>query len=186
MLVNDKEYYNREEALSKLKTYSANLTRLVRTKKVKFVEINGERFYEKKSVDCVRVKTRNFTSTNEVKPCPICGKEKSITEFPRDWGAAPCKDCLSKSNRDKKREFKRKIVEYKGGKCVLCSESSLPVLEFHHIDPSKKEFSFGSKQPTVFAKVKEELDKCVLLCSNCHKKVHAGILSLSSIEDYQI
>ena len=67
--------------------------------------------------------------------------------------------------------LKVKAVEYKGGKCQLCGYSKcIAALEFHHRDPNQKEFSL-SKVIRSFEKMKKELDKCDLLCSNCHREV---------------
>ena len=48
-------------------------------------------------------------------------------------------------------------------------------LDFHHIDPTKKEFAISKLKAYSFYKLKPELDKCVLLCKNCHAEYHAGI-----------
>lgn len=66
-------------------------------------------------------------------------------------------------------------MEYAGGKCLLCSEKVLPALDFHHINPQDKlknisEFYCWSEE------LVEELDKCACLCSNCHRKVTAGLV----------
>jgi 5-methylcytosine-specific restriction endonuclease McrA len=75
-----------------------------------------------------------------------------------------------------RRELKTKSVEYKGGSCQICGykkcESSL---HFHHLDPTEKDFSFSKKKSLGWSVVKEELDKCVLVCSNCHGEIHAGV-----------
>ena len=50
-------------------------------------------------------------------------------------------------------------------------------LEFHHLDPSQKDFGISSKGYTrSWDKVKEELDKCILVCSNCHREIHSGLI----------
>jgi len=52
-------------------------------------------------------------------------------------------------------------------------------LDFHHIDPKEKEFGLSVKRLTrSWEKMKKELDKCVLICANCHREVHAGITQL--------
>jgi formate-dependent nitrite reductase cytochrome c552 subunit len=48
-------------------------------------------------------------------------------------------------------------------------------LEFHHRDPTQKDFSLGHAKMTNFEKVKSELDKCDLLCANCHREEHARL-----------
>lgn len=63
-------------------------------------------------------------------------------------------------------------VAYKGGKCNLCGyNKSIWALEFHHRDPKEKEFTISGGTKS-FEKLKKELDKCDLLCSNCHSEEH--------------
>ncbi len=70
--------------------------------------------------------------------------------------------------------------EYKGGKCVMCGYSRYSgALDFHHKDPSQKDFGLSTKGLTrSWEKIKEEIDKCVLVCANCHRELHAGITQL--------
>ncbi len=70
-------------------------------------------------------------------------------------------------------------LEYKGGRCVICGYCACPAaLEFHHVDPETKEFGAASIRGMLDGgfteRVKAELDKCILLCANCHREVHAG------------
>lgn len=83
----------------------------------------------------------------------------------------------SKQVSDFRRRLKRKAVDYKGGKCERCGYNKyVGALEFHHTNPTEKDFNIGSKGHTrAWDKVKIELDKCQLLCSNCHKEVHGEI-----------
>ncbi len=81
-----------------------------------------------------------------------------------------------------KRRHKIKImaIEYKGSKCQLCGyKKHVGALELHHVDPTQKSFGIGQKGYTrAWEKVKAELDKCVLLCANCHREVGAGVTQL--------
>jgi transcription elongation factor Elf1 len=64
--------------------------------------------------------------------------------------------------------------------CLICGESESACLDFHHLDPSKKDAAIGeimASSPSI-AKVMIEVEKCVVLCANCHRKVHAGLLKL--------
>lgn len=76
-----------------------------------------------------------------------------------------------------RRNLKKRAIEYKGSKCVRCGYSKCPAaLEFHHTDPSQKDFGIGAHGHTrAWKYVKIELDKCELLCSNCHREVHFEI-----------
>lgn len=71
--------------------------------------------------------------------------------------------------------LKRKCVEYKGNKCNICSyDRCIQALEFHHRDPAEKDFAIGANGVTrAWSKVMVELDKCDLLCANCHRETHA-------------
>lgn len=63
--------------------------------------------------------------------------------------------------------------------CKLCGEDESSCLDFHHLDPTKKEYSISSApRHKSFKKIMEEIEKCIVLCSNCHRKVHAGVIVL--------
>ena len=70
-------------------------------------------------------------------------------------------------------------LEYKGGRCERCGYNRcLEALEFHHISSSEKDFSVSSRGYTrSWKRVREELDKCILLCANCHREIHAQVSS---------
>lgn len=72
-------------------------------------------------------------------------------------------------------------VNYKGAKCMICGYSKcLQALEFHHVNSSEKDFSVSNKGYTrSWKKVKEEIDKCALVCANCHREIHAGLRKIN-------
>lgn len=75
-----------------------------------------------------------------------------------------------------RRRKKKLLVEYKGGKCQKCgfNEPIYDCYDFHHLDPSEKEFGIGhsdGKNLSLEA-LKKEADKCILVCANCHRKIH--------------
>lgn len=71
-----------------------------------------------------------------------------------------------------------KMVEYKGGKCEICGYNKcIEALEFHHINPKEKDFSISGGTKS-FNTLKPELDKCILVCANCHREIHSGITKL--------
>ena len=75
---------------------------------------------------------------------------------------------------------KQKLVDYKGGKCICCDYNKyIGALEFHHIDPSKKDFAIGTGGKTrALEALKKEVDKCVLVCANCHREIHANLITI--------
>lgn len=84
------------------------------------------------------------------------------------------KENLTKSVVEFRRRLKERAVQYKGGKCQMCGYGRcMRALEFHHRDPSKKDFSIGANgTPRKWSVLKKELDKCTLLCANCHREEH--------------
>lgn len=113
------------------------------------------------------------------KECKVHGLTKFNTCKDGDGTRLRCGLCQTEAVTKRRRNLKLEAIEYKGGMCADCGYSSNPsVLEFHHTDPSEKEFAIGSGGITrSFEKVKIELDKCLLLCANCHREEHDRIES---------
>ncbi len=72
-----------------------------------------------------------------------------------------------------RRRAKRELIRYKGGKCFQCgyNKDCPSAYDFHHRDPKQKDFAIGGKTKKL-EKLKEEADKCDLLCRNCHAEIH--------------
>ena len=110
--------------------------------------------------------------------CPSCGTSKPASEYyTRRKGrnlSAYCKLCTRKASLSALRDFKEKCVEYKGGFCEKCGyDRYFGALEFHHVNPKNKDFEISSVKRNLLCNVvKKELDKCLLLCSNCHAEEH--------------
>lgn len=82
---------------------------------------------------------------------------------------------LNKSVRYRNRQ-KQKAVTYLGGKCNRCGyNKSLAALDFHHKDPNKKDWMPSRLMSYKWDIIKDELDKCELVCANCHRELHEGI-----------
>ena len=80
-----------------------------------------------------------------------------------------------KLNAKMKRMAKKiMLVDYKGGCCSKCGDTRFYVMNFHHLDDSK-EFNISGKAVSRDSTLLEEVDKCDLLCANCHQKLHADI-----------
>jgi 5-methylcytosine-specific restriction endonuclease McrA len=91
---------------------------------------------------------------------------------------------LIKAVAKRRRKIKELSIEYKGGKCQTCGYNKCAAaLELHHLDAKEKSFGVAEKGYTrSWEKVKAELDKCILLCANCHREVSAGILQIPTYE----
>lgn len=116
----------------------------------------------------------------ETKICTRCKKELPIEDF--NWRSkekgtrrSECKYCHT--------EFMKKIYEDKKAlvanirsqlKCQKCGESKEYMLDFHHLDPDKKEETIARMTSNNYRidKVLNEIRKCIVLCSNCHREFH--------------
>jgi len=85
-----------------------------------------------------------------------------------------CKKCRSEAVQRRREKLKEKAVEYKGSCCEKCGYSKcISALEFHHLDPAQKDFGISAYGHTyAWKKIKLELDKCILICANCHREAH--------------
>lgn len=90
-------------------------------------------------------------------------------------------------NRNKERRNKRKewYQEFMSTRCcIVCQENSLECLDWHHLDPKEKDGQVGKmlnhfrSMENVFS----EMNKCIILCANCHRKYHAGNLEFGTTE----
>ena len=81
----------------------------------------------------------------------------------------------------RRKKIKELSVEYKGGCCEKCGYNKYQgALEFHHLDPTQKDFNIShGKGYTFNDKIKNELDKCILVCANCHREIHGNIGSFA-------
>lgn len=100
-----------------------------------------------------------------------CGKD--LTGKQKHFCSLCCRRKFHVSQRRKK--LKQMAIEYKGGKCQLCGyDRCVAALVFHHC--SDKNFGIAKSGYTrSWRKICEELDKCILLCSNCHAEIHDGL-----------
>ncbi len=118
-----------------------------------------------------------------IKYCEICGKKFNSNSYSRIY----CFECSGDSSRlDNtsrkhqktilRRSMKLQAVKLLGGKCSICGYNRcIDALEFHHKDPSVKEFKLGSGNTMSWKEYKAEALKCILVCSNCHKEIHNKI-----------
>lgn len=127
----------------------------------------------------------------EKKVCSTCNEEKPLTDYylrnsrnnkPYDR----CKKCFSNYCSERGIERKIQSIKYKGSSCVDCGikfpDEPYVIFDFHHTDPNQKEFVWAQLKLKSDEKIKKELDKCELLCSNCHRKRHHKMVTPSGFE----
>ncbi len=104
--------------------------------------------------------------------CSICNR-KYIYHRKSGHTKSKCNSCLVNK---RKLEVKIKALKYKGDKCLICKYKKCKnSLVFHHKNPKNKKFSLSGNHTLAWKRIEKELDKCVLLCLNCHGEVHAGL-----------
>jgi transposase len=111
--------------------------------------------------------------------CPHHGITLHVRE-PR--GYFRCRLCRQRAVIRRRRKVKQLLVDEAGGRCRLCGyDRCFAALEFHHLDPSAKEFTVSRCGAHSISRLRAEVRKCILLCSNCHAEVEHGACSISQV-----
>ena len=119
-----------------------------------------------------------------MKQCSKCKTIKPLDNFYLKSGRinqylSYCKECFNRQCHKYQIDKKMEIVRYKGGKCCCCDyDRNIDALEFHHVEPNKKDFNISKIRNRKLESIKHEVDKCILVCANCHKEIHSGIILL--------
>lgn len=134
-----------------------------------------------------------------MKKCTICNKLKQFSEFnkkktSKDGFQYHCRQCSKKEARqhynenkssyidknERNRETKKEwMSELKADlECQVCEESESCCLDFHHRNPEEKDFVIAVAVNNCYSKerILQEIEKCAVVCSNCHRKIHAGLI----------
>lgn len=118
----------------------------------------------------------------QTKQCTDCKEVKTISKFYLSKTHAQgvmcyCKTCFNKRAIRRWIQRKKEAIEYKGSSCERCglhiSMAHYSVFEFHHADRTQKEVDWSKLRLKSMVSIKKELDKCQLLCANCHRIVHS-------------
>lgn len=133
---------------------------------------------------CTKCKKDNIDNLipkdENIKKCAICGKSFIANSFNRKY----CYECSPLSSKQDRavsitclrRAIKKQLVKYKGGKCSICGyDKSLNALQFHHLESSDKDFTLSAAYNNGhfdMDKLYKEVDKCILVCANCHAELH--------------
>jgi hypothetical protein len=113
------------------------------------------------------------------KECSVHG----LTEYRlRKDGRYRCGQCNTDAVIRRRHKVKQMAVEYKGGECEICGyKKYIGALQFHHMNPNEKDFNVSQKGHTrSWNRVKSEIDKCILVCANCHAEIHSNEIQIMS------
>ena len=116
---------------------------------------------------------KEFENHRRRKTCFECTPQRNTYSSREEYQKARRKS-VAINVKNKRKRLKQDAVAYKGGKCERCGyDKCIDALEFHHLDATQKDFGISAKGYTrAWSKVKEELDKCVMVCANCHREIH--------------
>lgn len=121
----------------------------------------------------------NINTNTTHKECPRCKKTKDRKlDFYHKKNekvkvSSYCKSCILETNAERRRAVKQQSIDYLGGCCSKCGYNKCnSALEFHHLDPNEKDIDYLNQRMS-FEKLKPELDKCILVCANCHREIHS-------------
>lgn len=140
-----------------------------------------------KDHNILTVRQVRWSKTKEVdgeKICAWCDVKKKVEEFniqvkSTGYRLTVCKKCSSENNSKNKMARKVEMVKYKGSECLNCkiklTEDNSSIFDFHHRDPKEKDIDLVKIKGRSWERVVVELDKCDLLCANCHRLVHAKL-----------
>lgn len=110
------------------------------------------------------------------KICRDCKLRFNKTEFYKGGGtktSSYCKTCVSNRNNTNRKLIKLKAIEYLGGCCNKCRYNKCSAaLEFHHVNPLEKDRKYNNIRKAFTPVLISELNKCILLCANCHRELH--------------
>lgn len=128
----------------------------------------------------------------ETKVCSKCGIEKPVTEFHKNGFDRQgnqkyrgyCKACAC-ALEAARYQCKKAFIDEQRKVCAKCGDTRQYVLDYHHKDPTIKEFTIGKLKKGSLQVLQHEIDKCIVLCANCHREFHYfNKINGISIEDY--
>ena len=132
---------------------------------------------------CSQTNVRYFLNTYNLRTnktlkkahCLKCGESDASKFYGRrkDY----CGKCHNQDVKARGHSKRLKALDYLGGECKACGfDKYKTALDIHHLDPNQKDDNFASMRGWSWERIQIELDKCILLCRNCHSAVHNGEL----------
>lgn len=152
--------------------------------KIGYVQLRDSRtihavkcYCDNNSIDYSHLVDMEYTKENypNTLVCKVCKVEKPYTEFyiSNNRIFYTCKQCTREQERQKYKNRQDKVNQYKQTlKCKKCGDDRFYLLDFHHIDPNQKDFSISDNPHMKLETLMLEIEKCVVLCSNCHREFH--------------
>lgn len=127
--------------------------------------------------DCRRTIKDDFVDSDgeTLRKCKECSLKLSLHNYytVNKRISRVCKECHKKKSKENYDKKVSAVSDYKSScGCAKCGESRSYILEFHHIDPSQKDYTIANRARASLESIMSEIKKCVVLCSNCHQEFH--------------
>lgn len=139
-----------------------------------------------------------------MKLCCKCNTEKSKKEFHKnktkfDGLQSHCKQCVKEHHASWYQQNKKRVMKHtlnrrqrlyqtideikKRSRCIICGEAETVCLDFHHLGEHKKERNISDmvQYGPSWDSLQQEIDKCIVVCSNCHRKIHGGLIDTGTL-----
>ncbi len=121
--------------------------------------------------------SRHDRRANKKRVCRECGEQR-IENFYKQHSRI-CKKCFNKRRTYYIQRNRSEVNRTLGGKCSICGYTRCDAaLELHHPDPSKKDPGYSKLRSSKIETLLKEASKCILVYANCHRELHAKLISL--------
>lgn len=125
---------------------------------------------------------KNRAQGRRASACRICWGKQRLQSYQKNRADVIAKvRQRSRANVDRYHAWKATL------KCSLCPESESVCLDLHHVDPAEKEFALSAAIASLsWDKLMAEVAKCIVVCKNCHAKIHAGKVFMDTHESSKL
>lgn len=131
------------------------------------------------NIECFICKKPIYRNPSKLKEIQFCSYGCRNIYFSGDknfaWkgGREKSKERNRESDKTRKIKYKLRAIKILGGKCSECGYNDcIAAFDFHHKNPLEKDYTIKNISSCGWEKIEKEILKCILLCSNCHRKHH--------------
>lgn len=122
------------------------------------------------------IDTQHLSDCRNVIQCNCCKEYKTLDNYyftKGKLGQKVCKECVRQKEKDKYHSVQNELKEFKQQHpCEKCGCSKYYLIDFHHLDPTEKDFTISNNSHAKIETLMKEINKCIPLCSNCHREFH--------------
>jgi transposase-like protein len=121
--------------------------------------------------------SRTDKRSNRSQVCRSCGEKRPEMFYQKP--STECKKCFNRRRTQNIQRNRSLVIQMLGGRCYVCGYARCePALELHHTDSLKKDPKYSTLRSSKIGTLLDEARKCVLVCANCHRELHARLITL--------